>query len=75
VYGEIINFGGDYRAAMSLINNFAKQIAEDNAVAEVNLLKLPLDIRSESGLNGSTATVAGKDKAGFEIVIIFRNGA
>ena len=75
VYGEIVHFDGDYRAAMSLINGFAQRIAEDNAVAEVNLLKLPLDIRSESGLNGSTATVAGKDKAQFEVAVVFRSGA
>ncbi len=74
VYGEITHFDGDYRAAMNSLNNFAQRIAQDNAVAEVKALKLPLDIRSESGLNGSTAAVPGKETAQFEIAVVFRSG-
>jgi hypothetical protein len=74
VYGEITRFDGDYRAAMNSLNNFAQRIAQDNAIAEVKALKLPLDIRSESGLNGSTAAVPGKETAQFEIAVVFRSG-
>jgi hypothetical protein len=75
VFGEITRFDGDYRAAMNVINNFAQRIAQDDAVAEVKALKLPLDIRSESGLSGSTAAVPGKETAQFEIAVVFRSGA
>jgi hypothetical protein len=75
VYGEIARFGGDYRKAMNIINEFARRIAQDNAVAEVKALKLPLDVRSESGLNGSTAAVPGKEAAQFEIAVVFKSGA
>ncbi len=75
VYGEVTRFGGDNRAAMKIINNFVQRIAQEQAVAEVDVWKLPLDIRSESGLNGSTATVAGKEKAQFEVAVVFRSGA
>jgi len=75
VFGEIPHFGGDYRAAMNIINDFAQRIAQDNAVAEVRALKLPLDIRSDSGLNGSTSAVPGKETAQFEIAVVFRSGA
>ena len=75
VYGEIAHFAGDYRAAMNIINNFAQRLAQDTAVAEVRALKLPLDVRSESGLNGSTAAVPGQGAAQFEIAVVFRSGA
>ena len=75
VHGEVTQFGGDYRAATSAINNFLRLIAQNNAVAEVKVLKLPLDIRSSSGLNGSTMAIPGKETAQFEIAVVFRKGA
>lgn len=75
VYGEVTRFEGDYRAAMNAINDFVLRIAQDNAVAEVKALKLPLDVRSESGLTGSTTALPGKETAQFEIAVVFRSGA
>src|SRR5882672_2986112 len=75
VYGEVTRFEGDYRAAMNAINDFVLRIAQDNAVAEVKALKLPLDVRSESGLTGSTTAPPGKETAQFEIAVVFRRGA
>ena len=74
VHGEVTRFGGDYRAAMSAINNFLQLIARNSAVAEVKVLKLPLNIDSNSGLNGSTMAIPGKDAAQFEIAVIFKSG-
>jgi len=74
VRGEVAGFGGDYRAAMNAISNFLQLIARDNAVAEVKILKLPLDVRSSSGLNGSTMATPGRETAQFEIAVVFRNG-
>ncbi len=74
VHGEVTRFGGDYRAAVTAINNFLQLIARDDAVAEVKVLKLPLDIRSNSGLNGSTMAIPGNDAARFEVAVVFRKG-
>ena len=74
VHAEVPRFGGDYRAAMGVINNFLQLIARDNAVAEVKVVKLPLDIRSNSGLTGSTKAVPGKEAAQFEVAVIFKSG-
>ncbi|MEO8156968.1 MAG: hypothetical protein ABI648_04170 [Betaproteobacteria bacterium] len=75
VFGDLSDFGGDYRTAMNLIRNFAQQIARDDAVAEVKALKLPIDIRSETGMKGSTAAIQGKDSGQFEVAVVFRSGA
>jgi len=75
VYGEVTRFDGDYRAAMNVIKHFAQEIALDEAVSDVNVLKLPLDVRSETALTGSTAVAAGKETARFELAIVFRSGA
>jgi hypothetical protein len=75
VYGEITESGSDYRAALSTIDAFSQRLAQDEAVSEVNVLKLPLDVRSEAALNGTTSSVAGKQTAKFEIAVVFKNGA
>jgi hypothetical protein len=75
VKGEINRFAGDYRQAMDTIQNFTQFIAQNNKVAEVKVTKLPLDVRSESGLSGSTTATPGKLTAQFEVVIFFKSGA
>ena len=74
VHGEVMRFEGDYRAAMNAINNFLQLIVQNNAVAEVKALKLPLDVGSNSGLKGSTMAIPGKETANFEIAVIFKSG-
>ena len=74
VYGELSQFAGDYRSAMQIINDFAQQIARSDAVAEVKALKLPLDIRSEAGLNGSTTVLPGKETAQFQLAVVLKGG-
>lgn len=74
IYGEV-GFGGDYRAAINAINGFAQRLAQADVVAEVKALKLPLDMRSESVFNGSTAAVPGKEAARFELAVVFKSGA
>ncbi|MEO8166306.1 MAG: hypothetical protein ABI619_13010 [Betaproteobacteria bacterium] len=75
IYGAIGDFAGDYRAAMTAINNFARGMAQNDEVMEVKALKLPLDVRSEAGLNGSTAAVPGKETAQFELLVVLKKGA
>ncbi|HEX4985619.1 MAG TPA: hypothetical protein VFV71_06030 [Burkholderiales bacterium] len=74
VQGEVVKFTGNYRGAMEAINGFLQAIASDPAVAEVKVLKLPLDVRSNAGLNGSTTGTPGRETAEFEVEVIYRSG-
>jgi len=74
IYGEV-GFAGDYRAAINAINGFAQRLAQADVVAEVKALKLPLDMRSESTFNGSTAIAPGNAAARFELAVVFKSGA
>lgn len=75
VHGEVKPFDGDYRTALGAINAFAVRLAEASTVAEVRALRLPLDVRSDSGLSGSTGSNARQTSAQFQIAVIFRPGA
>jgi hypothetical protein len=72
--GEIRPFNGDYKAAMGIINAFATQLAADGRVAEVRVLRLPLNVSSDAGLSGSTAATSERNSAEFEFAIIFKAG-
>ena len=54
VEGEIRPFRGDYRAAIETIIAFANRLAADPAVAEVRVVKLPLNINPSLALSGNT---------------------
>ncbi|MNC88140.1 hypothetical protein D3C83_39280 [compost metagenome] len=47
-------FRGDYRAAIGLIHAFADRLANDPAVAEARIVKLPLNIDPKLPLAGNT---------------------
>src|SRR4051812_17274705 len=74
VKGEVSPFDGDYKAAMGLISAFAGQLANDNRVAEVRALRLPLNASSDVGLAGSTNDKNNKGRAEFELAIVFGPG-
>ena len=52
--GEIRPFRGDYRSAIITINGFASRLAEEPEVAEVRVVKLPLNVNPASSLSGNT---------------------
>jgi len=52
--GEIRPFRGDYRSAIVTINGFASRLAEEPEVAEVRVVKLPLNVNPASSLSGNT---------------------
>lgn len=54
VDGEIRPFRGDYRSAIVTINGFASRIAEEPDVAEVRVVKLPLNVNPSLTLSGNT---------------------
>jgi hypothetical protein len=71
---EIRPFDGDYRAAMNTINALMTRISTHASVAEVTALKLPLDVRSDAGLTGTTAGDARPQDGSFQIAVIFKPG-
>jgi hypothetical protein len=54
IEGEIRPFRGDYRSAIATINGFAGRIGDQADVAEVRVLKLPLNVNPTLTLSGNT---------------------
>ena len=54
IEGEIRPFRGDYRSAIVTINALAGRIAGDRDVAEVRVVKLPLNVSPALSLSGNT---------------------
>jgi hypothetical protein len=54
IEGEIRPFRGDYRSAIATINGFAGRIGDQPDVAEVRVLKLPLNVNPTLTLSGNT---------------------
>jgi hypothetical protein len=54
VEGEIRPFRGDYRSAIVTINGFADRLAEEPDIAEVRVVKLPLNVNPTQPLAGNT---------------------
>ena len=74
--GEIRPFRGDYRAAIATINNMAARIAEDPDVAEVQVVKLPLNVNPALSLSGNTADTPEHQTgtADFKLLIVMKAG-
>jgi hypothetical protein len=75
VRAEVRPFDGDYRAAIEAIRGFAAKIASHEKVAEVVATRLPLEVRSDTGLSGNTGISEKKESAPFELAVIFKEGA
>ena len=54
IEGEIRPFRGDYRSAINTINRFADRLGEEPDVAEVRVVKLPLNVNPTLALSGNT---------------------
>jgi hypothetical protein len=52
--GAIRPFRGDYRSAIVTINGFASRLAEEPDVAEVRVVRLPLNVNPSLSLSGNT---------------------
>jgi hypothetical protein len=74
--GEIRPFQGDYRAAIDAINVIANRLAQDPAVAEVRVVKHPLNVNSGLALSGNTRDAAEQTGiADFKILITLKPDA
>jgi hypothetical protein len=72
VDGEFINFDGNYRYALSAVDDLEKAMTESGKYFSVEITKRPLDIESNNRLSGSVG-VGGSDKLvraelGFRVV-------
>ena len=75
VSGEIRPFQGDYRAAIESVNRVAERLSRDPAVADVKVIKLPLNVNSELALTGNTRDAAEQSGiADFKIAVILKGG-
>lgn len=54
IEGEVRPFRGDYREAIETINAFARRLELDPMVAEVRIIKLPLNVNPTLSLSGNT---------------------
>jgi hypothetical protein len=74
--GEVRPFYGDFRAAIASINGVAERLARDPAVAEVKVIKLPLNVNSELALSGNTRDAADQNgTADFKIQLVLKPDA
>ncbi len=69
---EVLSYKGDHQAAMRNIRTFTRRLAEDERVARVDVIRLPLDLDPNAGLNGSTATAQTAQSAPFEIAVVLK---
>ncbi|HKA39327.1 MAG TPA: hypothetical protein VKD25_06140 [Burkholderiales bacterium] len=72
--GEIRPFRGDYRGAIATINGMAARIAQEPEVAEVQVVKLPLNVNPALSLSGNT-TEAAEQQAGtaeFKLLVVMK---
>ncbi len=71
--GEIRPFNGDFRAAISTINEFAARLGKDPRVAEVRVVKLPLNVNPTQPLAGNTLDSPDQNAtADFKLVLVLK---
>ena len=76
IEGEVRPFRGDFRAAIDSINAFADRLAKNPAVAEVRIVKLPLNVNPTLSLTGTTLeSGAAPGNADFQLIIVLRPAA
>ena len=75
IEGEIRPFRGDYRSAIATINSLAGRIGGEPDVAEVRVVKLPLNVNPSLPLAGNTldsAEQAQNATAEFKLLVVLK---
>lgn len=76
VVGEVRNFRGDFRDAITRINRFADRLRGDPAVEQVRIVQLPLNVSPGLALSGSTSdSPAQGGSTEFRLVVTLKAGA
>jgi hypothetical protein len=66
---ELNPFDGNYRRAISLINEFAEILRTQLNVYDVSILSLPLDVSSNASMAGNTSTTQRQARFSVRIVL------
>ena len=73
VEGEVRPFRGDYRFAIEEINRFAETLSQQPEVAEVKVVKLPLNINTDLTMSGNTTENPEQSgRADFKLVLALK---
>ena len=73
IEGDVRPFNGDYRAAIEAINRFADTLSQQPLVAEIKVVKLPLNINPGLTLSGNTAeSHAQTETAEFKLIVVLK---
>jgi hypothetical protein len=74
VEGDVRPFRGDYRAAIDAINRFADTLSQQPEVAEVRVVKMPLNINPSLTLSGNTTeSLEQTGKAEFKLLLVLKS--
>jgi hypothetical protein len=72
VEGEFLNFDGNYRYALSAVDDLGKAMSDSGNYYSVEITKRPLDIESDNQLRGDVSVGRGtrllKAEVGFRLV-------
>ncbi len=69
VEGEFINFDGNYRYALSAVDDLEKTMVESGKYYSVEITKRPLDIESDNRLTGDASIGRGKSRSRAELAL------
>ncbi|MGH8610788.1 MAG: hypothetical protein ACREYF_01760 [Gammaproteobacteria bacterium] len=70
IKGEILPFDGDYRTALSMVDEFAAALRSSPQVVEVKIEQRPLDVSSEAMLSGEVGSEGREKNARFALLVI-----
>ncbi|MGK0296419.1 MAG: hypothetical protein ACI9XC_000007 [Gammaproteobacteria bacterium] len=70
---EINPFDGNFRRAISLINEYVETLRNQADVYDVSIISLPLDVSSEANMSGNTAATEREAKFSIRIVLGINN--
>ena len=72
VQAHLLNFDGDYRYALSVIDDLEKALNESGNYYLVEIIKRPLDIEPENTLSGDVSAGGSSSRKGFVAELSFR---
>ena len=65
--GEFLNFDGNYRYALSAVDDLEKTMSESGKYYSVQITKRPLDIEPENRLSGDASVGHGEKRTRAEV--------
>lgn len=71
---ELLNFGGDYRAALTSVNRFVAKLKQHPQIEQVVVLQEPVNVSSYASLQGSTRDESTSERlpAVFKLKIVVK---